>query len=857
MNNNEFIIYSVKTTNFGIDNFKDFLKDNKLIYNNINDIVNEIENNDNYYYFRINKKNEYILFGDIDHFDNTFDIFIKKFINFMEEFYNIIINEDDFSYTENDYKKGSFHYSIPKYHGSIKKIKEIHQNFLKIYKNDFIKKINKKLINMIDTSIYSDHWFRCPNQSKTLNDNSKHLIIKGNMKDFIIDYIPEYSVNINKYKYNNIETEEKEEKEEIININEENQIINNSININNLNEIDNKYDNELMLNINREDTLALTNTIYHCNTYKEIFDKCYAQERFEIYEYWLSVGMSIKNTIFDENKALDLFNYFSSKGSNYAGEEITSDKYSTLIKKNYDQGYGIATIYYYAIIDNKTKFVEIMSRNKIQLGQTDICRYIHVLAGRRFIYKKDMDTYKLYCYDNKFWQEDYIIFRIFISKDLYHFLSDLITSLYCDENLIKSNKNLIKEYTNLKSKLEKLKSISYKKELQETYKEYGLNNDIIFNDKWNIFAFNNIVYDLEKSEFREHRYDDYISITTGYDWVEPLEDDIKYINDLIKIIMPIEVERELFLQILATGLDGKCLEKFIIFNGSGGNGKGVLNDLLLKAVGSYGIIANNSILFETNKTGSNPEKANLHKKRLVIMREPSEKNKFENSVMKELTGGGLFSARTHNEKTTEKELNLTLIVECNKKPNFSEEPKESESRRIIDIFFRSTFTTDKDLIDETNNIYAANSYLKTSEFQNKYKCALLKILFEVYKKYKDNNYILIIPETIKERTNVYLQSSCFLLEWFKDNYILTNDKKIYTKISDIYENYKTSENYLLLSNREKRKYNNRFFVEYFKNNLFIKKYYKERDSKNRNFLIGWIKKEMNESDSDSDTNTKL
>jgi len=112
MNNNQFIIYSVKTKNFGIENFKDFLKDNKLIYNNINDIVTELENNDNYYYFRINKKNEYILFGDIDHFDNTFDIFIKKFINFMEEFYNIIINEDDFSYTENNYKRGSFHYIL-------------------------------------------------------------------------------------------------------------------------------------------------------------------------------------------------------------------------------------------------------------------------------------------------------------------------------------------------------------------------------------------------------------------------------------------------------------------------------------------------------------------------------------------------------------------------------------------------------------------------------------------------------------------------------------------------------------------------------------------------------------------------
>ena len=30
--------------------------------------------------------------------------------------------------------------------------------------------------------------------------------------------------------------------------------------------------------------------------YKKMFDECYSQERFEIYEYWITVGMAIKNT---------------------------------------------------------------------------------------------------------------------------------------------------------------------------------------------------------------------------------------------------------------------------------------------------------------------------------------------------------------------------------------------------------------------------------------------------------------------------------------------------------------------------------------------------------------------------------
>lgn len=113
------------------------------------------------------------------------------------------------------------------------------------------------------------------------------------------------------------------------------------------------------------------------------------------------------------------------------------------------------------------------------------------------------------------------------------------------------------------------------------------------------------MYDLENGNFREYLYDDYVSMTTGYDWKEPLKEEIELMNKLINEIMPIPEERDLYLQILASSLDGKCLEKFIIFNGSGGNGKGMINDLLLCALGDYGFIGNNSILFETSKMGCN------------------------------------------------------------------------------------------------------------------------------------------------------------------------------------------------------------------------------------------------------------
>ena len=661
-------LFSVK--NYENSN-KNFIKNNNIYYQNIDELCRELKK-DNYYHFRVHKNMDYIIFGDLDNFHPGIEKFKEIFIDFLNNKYTIKIENIDIKYTINDKKSYSFHYSVPKLFGSLEKIKEIHTNLLKIHKDIFIFQGEKKVEKCVDTTIYSEHWFRCPNQSKgdipDISKNNKHLIISGEMKDFIIYYIPENSCNINDYQF--IEKVERKSEDKVILKQNTNNTNTNQVTI---------YNN----------SSELSSILNQSTLYKKMFDECYKKERFEVYEYWISIGMAIKNTFLNEEEAFDLFNYYSAKGANYEGYEKTKYKYTTFIKKNNSNGYTVATIHFYAIEDNKPKFIEIMNKNTFELGQTDFCKYLKIIAGYRFIYKKYDDYYKLYCYNGTNWECDDVLFRKCLSSELYDFLKTILIEVYWNH----------RDFNSLRSKIEKLKTMSYKRELVETYKEIGRNDNIEFDDNWNLFGFTNVVYDLEKGEFREYKYDDYVSITCGYEWREPTEKEIEDVENLIKSIMPIKEERELLLQILCTGLDGKCLEKFIIFNAGGGNGKGVINDLMLKALGNYGMLGNNGILFEYSKTGSNPEKANIHKKRYVVFREPSEKNKFENSVIKELTGGGKFSARTHHEKTSEKELNLTMVVECNKRPLFSEEPKESETRRIVDILFRSTFTTDESAID--------------------------------------------------------------------------------------------------------------------------------------------------------------
>jgi hypothetical protein len=470
---------------------------------------------------------------------------------------------------------------------------------------------------------------------------------------------------------------------------------------------------------------------------------------------------------------------------------------------------------YYKIYKLPIIYINTDIQSLYELNISSLCNFFKMMAGNRFIYKFAKGKYNIYGYDGKYWQYNTVLINKHIRTELYDLLLAIFHRIYYE----------YPEFVHLKNNLDQLKKTSLCKKIVETYKEIGVNNDIDFDDKWYLFGFNNKIYDLEKHEFRDHKYDDYVSITTGYNWREPTQLELDTLDKIIKQIMPIEVDRLLYLQILSTSLDGKCLEKFIIFNGSGRNGKGLINDILLTMLGNIGLIGNNAILFEKSKTGSNPEKANIHKKRAVIFREPSERNKFENSVVKELTGGGGFSARSHYEKDTNKELNATMIVECNKRPTFAEEPNVAESERIIDLHFKSTFTTDTMLLDIDSNIYLANNLYKTKEFQKQHKYALFKILSDVYYDYITiYNGILQIPLTIHDRTSLYLELSCNIVQWFKNTYEKTQDG-VYCKLKDVFNDFTLSEYYANLTKNDKRKYNKSYFVNYFETNMYLKQYF--------------------------------
>ena len=150
---------------------------------------------------RICSDKNYIFFGDCDKFNGSFDEFAELLIDFLKKHYRLHVTDDDISYTENEGVDGSFHYSIPKFYASCKKLKEIHEKFYEKHTDIFCKNEGKKATKVIDTSIYTNKWFRYPSQKKENTEGVRHIIKRGEMVEFVVEHIPKKSICIDEKDY--------------------------------------------------------------------------------------------------------------------------------------------------------------------------------------------------------------------------------------------------------------------------------------------------------------------------------------------------------------------------------------------------------------------------------------------------------------------------------------------------------------------------------------------------------------------------------------------------------------------------------------------------------------------------------
>ena len=475
---------------------------------------------------------------------------------------------------------------------------------------------------------------------------------------------------------------------------------------------------------------------------------------------------------------------------------------------------------------------------------TDVGMYDFLIENNKdkFIWIRGKENLKgdLYCWKETecCWERGDLEFIRFISRVGISMLDNIRFKAGNDAKVSVELLQQIYAYTESVKKT--LKTVNRQKDIIKVSEAFLTRRDIQFDANPDLLGFNNGVYDLIKHEFRRTKPTDYVSMTTGYAY-NPVIDPVKMteLRDILDSIFPNKENLKMMLEVLSAGLTGRVVEKFVLFNGRGRNGKGFINENCIVVFGEYGLIyGNTALLIEKEKTGGNPEKAEMHNKRIVMFKESDGDEPLLNANIKSLTGGGNVSGRKLYSNNTNIVLCMIMIMECNDKPKFKSSPKDAEEERVVDLLFPNKFTSDPDEVNGVD-VFIGNPELKTNEWKEAHRDAFLQILIEAYKSLQANNHTLYIPQNVKDRTNIYLNESLPIIEIFNEKYVKTGNNNDIIKLKEVFNYLKTSNSYYDLPKASQRKCTYNSMCDIMKRNMVFRSAYKERHNDLRSVLLGY------------------
>lgn len=587
-------------------------------------------------------------------------------------------------------------------------------------------------------------------------------------------------------------------------------------------------------------------------------------EEMTSYEGWFRFTCLHKNILGDSD--YERFDEFCSKYSGY-DDEKNRTTYESLERRE-TPTWG--TLYYLASqnedkkeekseIDNKWDTIpdDVIPVSEDLQTDEGLANLLYIHFGKEFIFYDKT----FYHYNGVYWRKDPIHATVHkkLAKDIYQLLDQqqtIIEQVIMNET--RNNRDTTKHHKQLsivklcKTRVHQTPQVV---NIVKAFTKYVYKDE---KHTWernkSKIVFENGVYDLDANKFEETGDpEEYMYFTTGFNYEKRDEDKITKLEKILKMIHTEEDVNRFYKVILSTCLIGETYEKFIVANGCGANGKGVLHELLMELMGDYGYTASNSVLLQPIGDKNNPSVASMNNKRFIIYREPDAKQRLNIGTMKELTGGDSINARMNYSNNTECKLKGTHILECNQRLNLDGRVDHSVIRRLYDIHFGSTFTTDETQWNEEDRIFEANSYYKSVQFKKDYKMSLFHILADTYhqfmKKYKSFDK-LKVPKSVIQSTKEYLINTDNIHSWFEETY--TKDKEGSTSfipIKEVYEKFKDSDQWLYLSNSQKRKFTLKYFKSEIQHNYYIGKSYKLRykfyDSngdrkETRNVIIGYI-----------------
>ena len=148
---------------------------------------------------------------------------------------------------------------------------------------------------------------------------------------------------------------------------------------------------------------------------------------------------------------------------------------------------------------------------------------------------------------------------------------------------------------------------------------------------------------------------------------------------------------------------------------------------------------------------------------------------------------------------------------------------------------------------EKQQIFLSDSYFKSDQFKSDNRQALIEILLPYFDKFRRNSYNFVeIPAECKAASKEYMAMSDDISNWFSENFDENSNSVIMVK--DVYAVFTRTELYMNMTKQDKRTNNLNKFTQRLQENMFIGKYFRERDTYHNKikyksaFIAGFVEK---------------
>ena len=224
-------------------------------------------------------------------------------------------------------------------------------------------------------------------------------------------------------------------------------------------------------------------------------------------------------------------------------------------------------------------------------------------------------------------------------------------------------------------------------------------------------------------------------------------------------------------------------ERFHIWTGSGSNGKSKTIDLFEQSFGDYCCKLPITLLTQKRaaSNAATSELARTKGKRFACLQEPSEDEKLNVGLMKELTGGDRIQARLIYKEPIEFKPQFKMILTCNTLPNVPSDDGGTW-RRIRVVEFTSKFCENPDPAKE--NEFQADFEL--SEKFGNWKEYFMSMLIEYYKKYIEKG--IVEPDEVLQCTKEYQKNNDTFLEFIEQE--CERFEEDFLSYNDVYNSFK-------------------------------------------------------------------